>query len=213
MTAEQVAEGVKLYRGNCLTIAPTLTGVDAIVADPPYGMNWDTDITRFTGGNNKANRQAGRNDAKPIGGDAEPFDPSPWLLYPKVVLFGYNHFAKFLPVGTVLVWVKKNEAAYGTFLSDAELIWMKGGKGVYLHRDLSMNAETKRRVHPTQKPVSLMRWVIRRLKLKPNSLILDPYAGSGTTALAAVAEGHRCILIESHDPYCDVIRTRMTGSR
>ena len=46
----QPAKGITLYRGNCLDILPTLTGVDAVISDPPYGMNWNTNTLRFSGG-------------------------------------------------------------------------------------------------------------------------------------------------------------------
>ncbi len=60
--------------------------------------------------------------------------------------------------------------------------------------------------HPNQKPLALMRWLIAKL---PGRVILDCFAGSGTTALAAEAEGRECILIEKEPAYCDIIRKRL----
>ncbi len=198
-----------LHHGDCLDVMRGMpdASVDAVVTDPPYGMKWDTVTTRFSGGHNPRRRGAGRNDDRPIQGDDSSFDPSPWLHYPKVILFGANHFAARLPVGTTLVWVKRNEAAYGSFLSDAEVAWMKGGHGVYLHKDLSMNGMARRRVHPTQKPVGLMRWCIERLNLKPGSTIFDPYMGGGSTGVAALDLGHNFIGIE-RDPGYHAIATK-----
>jgi DNA modification methylase len=51
-----------LYLGDCLEILPTLGKVDAVVTDPPYGMDWDTDSTRFTGGEERHKRGMGRKD-------------------------------------------------------------------------------------------------------------------------------------------------------
>lgn len=204
-------EPVKVIQGDCLHhVGDLLEVADALVSDPPYGMDWDTDTTRFSGGHNPARRRVGRNDQSPIHGDDREFDPSPWLDFPKVVLFGANHFWHRLPPGSAFVWIKRNDPAFGSFLSDAELAWVKGGCGVYCHRDLSMNAEALNRVHPCQKPVGLMRWCIRRLNLPPGSLIVDPYAGSGTTGLAAMKEGHKCILIEENPAYVDIIRKRLS---
>lgn len=190
---------VKLGCGDCRELMGRIPdgSVDAVITDPPYGMGWNTDCTRFSA-RNKYHRKsaAGRDWKAPVSGDDEPFDPSPWLEYPKVILWGFNHFASSLPVGTTLVWVKRNEAAFGSFLSDAELGWMKGGHGVYLHKDLSMNALAKKRIHPNQKPVGLLRWCIRKLKLAPGSVILDPFMGSGSTGEAAILEGHSFIGIE-----------------
>lgn len=194
-----VLPGVELYLGDCLEIAPHLQGVDAVISDPPYGMSWPTDTTRFGGGHNPAKRGAGRNDGKAILHDDEPFDPSPWLAWEKVVLFGSNHFGARLPVGTKLIWIKRLDDAFGSFLSDAEEAWMKGGHGIYCKRDLSMNAEANTRQHPCQKPVPLMAWCMDKAKVPEGATVLDPYMGSGSTIIAAIRTGRKAIGIEK-DP-------------
>ena len=133
---------VTLYLGDCLELRYVFPPGCAIITDPPYGMDWNPETTRFSGGNNPSQRSAGRNDRRKVMHDDEPFDPSPWLVYEKCVMWGMHHFAARLPVGTVLTWIKRNDDAFGSFLSDAELAWMKGGHGVYCKRDLSMNGET-----------------------------------------------------------------------
>src|SRR6187402_1280466 len=99
-----------LYLGDCLQMDLT---ADAVITDPPYGMGWDTDSTRFSGGNSgdskRKARGDGRSDYGAICGDDSPFDPVRWAAFPKAVLFGGNHFASRLPVGTTLIWVKKDE--------------------------------------------------------------------------------------------------------
>lgn len=62
--------------------------------------------------------------------------------------------------------------------------------------------------HPTVKPTDLMRWVIR-LVTPPGGVVLDPFAGSGTTGVAARAEGVRCVLIEREEEYVRIIRGRL----
>ena len=62
--------------------------------------------------------------------------------------------------------------------------------------------------HPTVKPISLMRW-LTRLITPPCGLVLDPFAGSGTTGAAALEEGMRCLLIEREAEYADDIRRRL----
>jgi len=62
--------------------------------------------------------------------------------------------------------------------------------------------------HPTVKPTALMRWLIR-LATPPGGIILDPFGGSGSTGVAARAEGVRAILIEREDEYLDIIRQRL----
>jgi site-specific DNA-methyltransferase (adenine-specific) len=62
--------------------------------------------------------------------------------------------------------------------------------------------------HPTVKPVALMRWLVR-LVCPPGGTVLDPFAGSGSTALAAMKEGRRCVGIERHPPYAEIARKRV----
>lgn len=189
---------VTLYLGDCREIAPSLQGVDAIISDPPYGMSWDTNF-RFSGGVNKRKRgNGGREWGDGIINDDKPFDPSPWLSWEKVVLFGSNHFGARLPVGTKLVWIKRNDEAFGSFLSDAEEAWMKGGHGIYCKRDLSINAKNQNdpRLHPCEKPVSLMAWCMDKAKVPEGATVLDPYMGSGSTIIAAIRTGRRAIGIE-----------------
>lgn len=63
--------------------------------------------------------------------------------------------------------------------------------------------------HDTPKPLALMQWLVR-LVTRPGGLILDPFAGSGTTLEAAVAERTRAIGIEQHQPYADLCVQRLT---
>lgn len=198
-----------LYLGDCLEILPTLAACDAVVTDPPYGMKWNTDSSRFSGGHraNVQRRQQGRSDWGTVANDDQEFDPAPWLDYPQVILWGSNHFGARLPVGTTLVWLKKMDTAFGTFLSDAEVAWMKGGHGVYCRRDLTMNHATGsvRRAHPTQKPVGIMEWCLQRTK----GAVLDPYMGSGTTGVAAIRLGRQFTGIEIEEKYFDAACRRI----
>lgn len=63
--------------------------------------------------------------------------------------------------------------------------------------------------HPTVKPAALMSWLVR-LVTPPDGLVLDPFAGTGTTLQAALAEGMRAIGIEQHQPYCDLTVARLS---
>jgi site-specific DNA-methyltransferase (adenine-specific) len=113
-----------------------------------------------------------------------------------------------LPAGTCLVWLKRYDEAFGSFLSDAETAWMSKGRGVYCRRDLSNNAIANERVHPTQKPVSLMRWCI---EFFPHArTILDPFMGSGTTLRAAKDLGRKAIGIEIEERYCEIAAKRLS---
>ena len=94
---------------------------------------------------------------------------------------------------------------------------MKGGYGTYCFRKQfpppcrSHEAGRKdgRAVHPTQKPIELMKWCISRLKLKPGATILDPYMGSGTTGVAAVELGYKFLGCELDPGYFAIAAERI----
>ena len=203
-------DGVTVALGDCMTMA--LPKADAVISDPPYGMDWDTDSKRFSAGT--IQRGIGRDDWGKIANDKAPFDPTPWLHFPRVVLWGQNHFAQRLPVGTTLVWEKKEPHLWGTFLSDAEVAWMKGGHGVYLYRENfpppSRQAEAGGHcAHPNQKPVRLMAWCMDRAKVPEGALVLDPYMGSGTTGLACIRTGRRFFGVEIDPRHFDTACERL----
>jgi len=199
---------VTLYHADWREVPADLLRADVLVTDPPYGMAWNTDTSRFGGGSpaSVSRRGAGRADRLSVAEDDQPFDPAPWLGYPEAIMFGSNHYAQRLPVGTTLVWVKRYDDGFGSFLSDAEVAWMKSGHGVYCFRDLSMTGQARSRSHPTQKPVSLMRWCINKTK---GGCILDPFAGSGTTLVAAKSLGRKSIGVEIEERYCEVAANRL----
>ena len=198
--------GITIYHGDCRDFA---IESEAVISDPPYGMRCKTNSNRFTGGHN-SHRRGGRM-SPPIVGDDAPFDPAPWLNYKNVILWGFNHFASRLPVGRTLVWIKRLDGAFGSFLSDAELAWMKGGHGVYCHRDLSMMSVQGHRVHPAEKPVQLMKWCLLQIG-EPWTIgrVLDPYCGSGSTLIAAKDLGLRAVGIEIEERYCEIAAKRLS---
>ena len=201
----------QLYLGDCLDIMRTMPdkSVDAVITDPPYGMNWDTDHTRFViGPNGNGHGRPSKQSNKKIHGDDKPFDPTPFLGFKKVILWGFHHFADRLPTGSVLVWIKRNDPAFGSFLSDADLAWVKGGCGVYCFKDMSLYGETNNRLHPTQKPLPLMKWCIEKYT-NPGDTVLDPFMGSGTTGVACVQTGRNFIGIEIDPGYFEIAQRRI----
>lgn len=195
----------RLLLGDCLEILPTLGKVDALVSDPPYGMDWDGRVTRGKNGTGKAGPT--RHYGKRICGDARAFDPTPLLgAAGEVLLWGFNHFPSCLSKGTALVWLKRYDAGFGSFLSDAELAWLNRGHGVYCKRDVSLQGESADRAHPTQKPVSLMEWCLQFVR---GATILDPFMGSGSTGVACVKLGRKFIGIEIDEGYFDIACERI----
>lgn len=151
---EHLADGVTLYLGDCREIDPALfAAADTVISDPPYGMRRNG---RYQRGQCSSSVQPYAAKTPQFGikieGDNEPFDPMPWLEFPCVVLWGCNHFGARLPVGTTLVWLKRLDTGFGSFLSDAELAFEKSGCGVYCKRDLSLQGHHE---GPTIRPRSL----------------------------------------------------------
>ena len=205
-------DNVQLYNGDCLEVLKTLApgSVDAVVTDPPYGVKQLTNYSRFTGGSVSAEY---RKDHAPIHGDDREFDPSPWLQFPKALLFGFNSYSNKLPRGSVVVWCKRRDSRIGKFLSDCELAWMKGGYGVYLfHHEwdgVIRESERGKFHHPSQKPVALMAWVLDKMKIPVGATVIDPYMGSGTTGVACVQTGRKFIGVEIDPNYFAVAEKRI----
>jgi site-specific DNA-methyltransferase (adenine-specific) len=202
---EQIGDATLLL-GDCLEILPTLGKVDAVVTDPPYGMKWDGKVSVGKNGHGATGAKA-KHYGVSIHGDDQPFDAAPWLQYKNVLLWGFNHFPEQLRRGRALVWIKRSDEGFGSFLSDAEIAWCSAGHGVYCFRDQSLMGETNQRAHPTQKPVPLMRWCVEQF---PGAhTILDPFMGSGTTGVACAKLGRKFIGIEIEPRYFDIACKRI----
>lgn len=202
------------------------SGVDLLLTDPPYGIGWGTDYTKLHC--NKPGKQRlkkydfNANTWKPIENDAQPFDPTPWLGYPQVILWGGHHYRSRLPQsGRWLVWDKRHQSGKSV-LAHGDMAWMKGGAGsvwIFSHTwvGVSRQGEENRApaLHPTQKPVALMRWCMthagstRKAPRPGIDTILDPYAGSGTTLVAARQLGKCAIGIEIEEQYAETAAKRL----
>ena len=201
--------GVTLYQGDCLEILPSLEGVDAVISDPPYGMGLDTDFSGMNGWSGKGHKY------ERIIGDDVPFDPSPWLKVGRTqVMWGAQYFCHALPqVGGWLVFNKRgdgkpSEVCFG----DAELAWKNGGQAVRMYSKVWHGVarwSSEGRLHPTQKPVSLMAWSMEQAKVPEGATVLDPYMGSGTTGIACIRTGRNFIGIEKDPEHFETARKRI----
>ena len=194
-----------LYLGDCMDILPTLDKVYAVITDPPYGIGFKSSQPKAI-------------DCGLIYGDAEPFDPSPLLLFENLVLWGGNNFANKLPIGGWFVWDKRvSEAADKMMGSPFELAWVSNKKKYKIARiqhggaknadALNGDVANAARFHPTPKPVALMKWCIDQVG-NPET-ILDPFMGSGTTGVAAIQLGRKFIGIEREPKYFDIACKRI----
>lgn len=210
---------IRLYRGDCLKLRPILPRSAAVVSDPPYGVGNNCDYKRFSGGNIQSHGITRRGAKhKQIPNDEIPFDPAPWLDFPKIALCGYQFFANRLPLGSIIAWIKKDDKTFGTFLSDGELCWFNQGKGFYVFQHgwngiVRDSEHGKQSLHPSQKPVALMKELINRLKLEKGSIVIDPYMGSGSTGVAAMELGMRFIGIELEADWFEIAKGRIILAR
>ena len=200
-----------IFNADGRKVLPWLELFDLLLSDPPYGMNLNTDSRRYSGGADAGRRggnSGGTGKKQPIEGDGKESDPHFLLDASRdKIIWGWNHFPNRLPKGKCLVWLKRNDEAFGSFLSDAEIAWKSSGCGVFCHADLSNNAKAKERVHPTQKPLGLMQWW-HGLYPKAKT-VLDPFIGSGTTLVAAKLEGRHAVRIEINERYCELAADRL----
>ncbi len=216
----ELAEDVTIYLGDCREIIPKLKGVDAVVSDPPYGINYQ----RGTGG--RSGQLA--NDV-PVFGDDEPFDPTHLMPLAEikgggvagcgcpVVLWGANYYADKLPPGMWLCWDKACGVGPHSSFSDAEFAWTnrKTPRSIFHHLWLGLiragtgNPSKMKRTHPSQKPVELMAWCMQTCRVGLGKTVLDPYMGTGTTGVACIQTGRKFIGIEIVPKYFEIAKKRL----
>jgi len=199
------AEGVELYLGDCLDVLPTLSGVDAVVTDPPYGIgNWSCG-----GGNSITQAQADEMN------DWDKAQPPEKVLRDAIslgkvaVVWGGNYLMDVLgKCRAPLVWDK---AIRGMHFADGEMAWTSFDWGTLriLNFPLASGDTKGRKVHPTQKPIRVMSWSMEQAKIENGMTVLDPFMGSGTTGIACIRTGRRFIGIEKDPVHFETARSRI----
>ncbi len=197
----------EVIQGDCRDILPTLAGVDAVVTDPPYGQKYIGSPTRggaYKGTNNRVYAS--------VAGDDVDFDPTPWLAWPCAFTGAAWFYSRLPQSGSLHSWDKRGEYKPMTF-ADADICWVSRKIGTRtfrcLWRGICRHTEIRDKfVHPTQKPVELMKWLLDLLDVPKGATVLDPFCGSGTTGVACVQTGRKFIGIELDPGYCEIARRR-----
>lgn len=233
----------QLYQGDCLKILPTLVdeSVDAIITDPPYSSGGLSSSARAAMPSKKYLQDNSKLNYPDFYGDNK--DQRAYLHWSALWLGECFRIAKpgspilvftdwrQLPVtsdalqaaGWVwrgnLVWDKLNARPQpGRFRNQCEyLVW--GSKG-----DMPMNRKVKvlpgvfrvivkpkEKYHMTGKPLELMEKLVQITE--PEGIILDPFAGSGSTGVAALSLGYSFIGIEQSKQYSAIAHERLEKSR
>ena len=219
--------GITIYHGDCLEVMAALDdeSVDLLLTDPPYGVDY---LSNF--------RVVNTSVAQVIHSDHSLDAMRAALAAAVRLLRDDRHVYYFasadetvgaacdaLPCGLrfrrLLCWDKGNhgmgdlERDYGHAWE--AIVYAVKGKGRALNGDRPSSLIRAQRggsgstwVHPTQKPESLMRFLIEKSSLR-GEVVLDPFMGSGTTMRAAKDLGRKAIGIEIEERYCEIAAKRL----
>ena len=184
-----------LILGDCRELVPGLGRFAAVITDPPYGIG-------FAGQPTKWQRRAGQ--AAESWDDQTVADLDPIRAVGDVqVIWGGNYYP-LPPSRGWLAWYKPDAPPS---MGNVEFAWTNRDRNSRLVT-WSISATNAERVgHPTQKPLEVMRWTIEQVE-RPAG-ILDPFMGSGTTGVAAVQMGRRFVGIEIEPKYFDIACRRI----
>ena len=191
-------DAVTIFNADCKQVLPFLPQFDLLLTDPPYGIGED-------GGRFRDRKGGGHRVLPKMGWDKDR--PKCHLLLEAIdsakdcIVWGGNYFADILPASRGwLYWDKK----MGGDFSDGELAYTSFDMVL---KSFSFCTKAHGKVHPSQKPLALMRWC---LSLVPDAVtVLDPFAASGTTGVACKLEGRKAVLIELSEEYCEKAADRL----
>lgn len=226
---------IQLYCGDCLEILPHLSGIDAVVTDPPYCSGGASEAQKGA-----ATHQGLRSESIRAGRftwfDADNMTTAGlcWLLRGVSVnapVHEQGHILAFCDWRMVPMIAPAMESGGWRYRSC--IVWNKGHFGcglgfrpqhemiVHLTKRspafhaadvgnvITVSRQTEDREHPTQKPVELIEKLVA-VTTAHGGAVLDPFMGSGTTGVACVRLGRRFIGIEKERKYFDVAVGRIT---
>ena len=206
-------ESVTLYHGDCREVPEWLTA-DVLVTDPPYGIAWPSGSMHTAGKQMRvANSVQGDENL-----DARDAVLTAWGTKPALV---FGSWRQPRPRGTAhrLIWYKRQaDPGFRTaaFYPAEEEVYVLGAGwvGKPIQNVLVTNERRTGATglvatvgHPTPKPVSLMERLIVKC---PPGVIADPFAGSGSTLVAAKQLGRKAIGVELDERYCEIAARRLS---
>lgn len=196
-----------VIQDDCLNVMKSMPDkcVDIVLTDPPYGIGRDgqkLSICKNPKHNRKQHNFKGW-DANIH--DKEYFDEI-FRISKNQIIFGGNYFTKYLiPQKGWIVWDK---GQYGLTMSDGELIFTSLNIPLRILKYNRVELLKDNTEHPTQKPRKLIQDILQNYS-EPGMTIFDPFAGSGTTAIACLETGRNYILVEKEPEYVEIINKRI----
>ena len=190
----------KVICGDCLDVMKDIpdNSIDLVLTDPPYGIKAD----KMRMGTGKHHWDKSINKWDNYIPDRKVFEEM-LRISKNQIIWGGNYFTKYLKSSVHwLIWDKLNP---NMSFSEAEIAWVNKGKRIRIFKEYSANLL---KLHPTQKPIELIKWCLINYS-KKNDLILDPFFGSGTTAVACQNLKRNFIGIEISPEYCEIARQRL----
>lgn len=206
---KEIIGDATLILGDCLEILPTLDKMDAVVTDPPYGINI------IENNNKKYYGESVQKEFKNIKWDEDvPVSQIFKEIFKKSrnqIIFGGNYFLEYLhSTPCYIIWDKRGTLPKVPF-ADTEFAWTsfkKMSKKYTVIQHGFIKDDDEKKTHPTQKPVLLFNQILSDFT-KENELICDPFMGSGTTGVAALNLGRKFIGIEIEESYFDIACKRI----
>ena len=212
---------VTLYHGDCLEITDWLAA-DVLVTDPPYGIKRDFKQGSYRGRGEPQRRRKSADIAGDHSVHARDSAIAAWGAVKPRIVFGVWRAPRPEPVDHRLIWHKQGSVfglANGSWISQDEEIYVTGNSFVRSSppkRSVFATTEPRQGAHgaaalighPTPKPLPLMGWLIERCQ--PQWVIADPFAGSGSTLLAARNLGRQSIGVELEERYCELTAKRLS---
>lgn len=185
--------------------------VGAVVTDPPYGLG---DIMKKNRTKDCSWTQGDWHGGLAWDGTiAEEGVQAVVDLNVPTCIWGGNNYS-LPPNRGWFVWDKKQPDTWSS--GQCELAWTNISRPNRVYRMAQCEAHDEMRKsggkkHPTQKPVSLMAWCIRMMRLGEGVTIFDPFIGSGSSLIAAKRTGHPAIGIEREEKYCEIAAKRLAN--
>ena len=205
-----------LYYGNCIDIMKHFpeNEIDLIITDPPYGIAVNKMGFTNAGGKKFGNAVAEKSYFKNF--DDRKISKAFFDLMLKIsknqIIWGGNYYIDYLyPTRCMLVWYKRDGLPIRSF-ADCEIAWTSFDKNSMVFNcrwdGFIRDSKEKKTGHPTQKALEVFKWCVNEFS-KPYELILDPFIGSGTTAVACEEMNRKWIGIELDKNYCEIIKQRL----